>query len=63
MPGLNQAETWLEVRTNDLAAAEAHLTSAQVVRCDEIEPLPDGFNLLWIADPASIVHLVRQEEE
>jgi len=28
------------------------------VRCNEIEPLPEGFRGFWIADPAGIVHLV-----
>ena len=61
--GLSQAETWLEVQTNDLAAAEAYLGAAKVVRCDEIEPLPDGFQAFWVSSPASVVHLIRQQGE
>jgi len=61
-PGLSQAEVWLEVRTSDLAAAEERLAAAQVVRCDEIEPLPEGLKAFWVSSPASIIHLVRQEQ-
>lgn len=59
--GLSQSETWLEVQASDLAAAEELLAEAKVVRCDEIEPLPDGFKAFWVSSPASIIHLVRQE--
>jgi catechol 2,3-dioxygenase-like lactoylglutathione lyase family enzyme len=63
VPGLSQAETWLEIVTNDIAAASAHLEAAGVVRCDEIEPLPEGFQAFWISSPASIIHLVCDEKE
>lgn len=59
--GLGQAETWFEIVTNDVAAAAAHLKAAGVVRCDEIEPLPEGFQGFWVAGPAAIVHLVCDE--
>jgi len=29
-----------------------------VVRCDAIEPLPEGFQGFWIANSAGIVHLL-----
>lgn len=61
VPGLSQAEIWLEVQTNDLAAAEQQLAGGSIVRCDEIEPLPDGFRGFWISSPAAIVHLVREQ--
>ncbi len=61
VPGLSQAETWLEVQTDDLAAAAERLGAASVVRCDEIEPLPEGFKAFWISSPASIIHLVRED--
>jgi len=63
VPGISQAETWLEVVTNDMAAAAEHLKSAGVVRCDEIEPLPQGFQAFWISSPASIIHLVCKDSE
>ncbi|HWP91435.1 MAG TPA: hypothetical protein VNN20_04460 [Thermodesulfobacteriota bacterium] len=44
VPGLSQAEIWLELITNDVSAASEHLKSAGVVRCDEIEPLPEGLH-------------------
>lgn len=58
VPGISQAETWLEVVTDDLEAASALLAEAGVVRCDEIEALPPGFQGFWVSSPASIVHLV-----
>lgn len=61
--GISQAETWLEVVTNDIAAASEHLEASGVVRCDEIEPLPQGFNAFWVSSPASIIHLVRTNIE
>lgn len=63
VPALSQAEVWLELATDDLAAAAQYLKQANVVRCDEIEPLPEGFEGFWIANPASIIHLVCQEDE
>lgn len=55
---LSQAEVWLEIVTDDVAAAAQRLGEAGVVRCDEIEPLPVGFQGFWIANPAAIVHIV-----
>lgn len=62
--GLSRAEVWLEIVTDDVAAAAAHFERAGVVRCDEIEPLPQGHQGFWIMDPASIVlHLGAQAGE
>lgn len=58
--GLSQAELWLEVGTDDVAGAARHLDAAGVVRRDEIEPLPDEVDGFWIANPASIIHLVQR---
>lgn len=63
VPGISQAEIWLEVVTNDIAAASKHLKAAGVVRCDEIEPLPQGFQAFWISNPAAIIHLVCKDNE
>ncbi|MCC6603168.1 MAG: hypothetical protein IT327_08160 [Anaerolineae bacterium] len=63
VPGISQAETWLEVVTDDIAAASDHLKAAGVVRCDEIEPLPQGFQAFWVSSPASIIHLVCKDSE
>lgn len=63
VPGISQAETWLEVVTNDIAAASEHLKAAGVVRCDEIEPLPLGFQGFWVSSPASIIHLICKDSE
>ena len=63
VPGLSQAEIWLEVVTNDPAKAAELLNAKNVIRCDEIEPLPDGSNRFWIMNPASVVHLVGPKDE
>lgn len=59
-PMLSQAEIWLELFTDNFDTAADHLSSAGVVRCDAIEPLPDGFKGGWITNPANIVHMVRE---
>ena len=61
VPGISQAEIWLEVVTNDPDSASALLANAGLARCDEIEPLPEGFPGFWVSSPASIVHLVCKE--
>lgn len=58
--GLSQAELWLELVADDVPAAAAHLAAAGVVRCDDIEPLPEGFEGFWISNPASIIHVVSK---
>jgi catechol 2,3-dioxygenase-like lactoylglutathione lyase family enzyme len=59
---MSQAEVWLELFTDDFEAAAAHLAKAGVVRCDPIEPLPEGFRGGWITNPANIVHMVREPD-
>lgn len=63
VPGLSQAEVWLELITNDVSAASDHLKSDGVVRCDEIEPLPEDLNAFWVSSPAAIIHLVCKDAE
>lgn len=63
VPGISQAETWLEIVTNDIAAAAEHLHAAGVVRCDAIEPLTEGFQAFWVSSPASIIHLVCKDSD
>jgi catechol 2,3-dioxygenase-like lactoylglutathione lyase family enzyme len=62
-PQLAQAEIWIELQSDDLAAAADHLAKHDVVRCDRIERLPDGFKGFWIANPVGIVHLVAHPSE
>ena len=56
---MTQAEIWLELRTPDTAAAAEHLVRHNVVRCDEVEALPAGFDGFWISGPGNVVHLVH----
>lgn len=41
-PGMSQVEVWLELFTDNFDEAADQLARAGVVRCDPIEPLPDG---------------------
>ena len=60
--GLRQAEIWLELTTSEVQEAAEHFKSAGVVRRDEIEQLPAGFEGFWIQNPASIIHLVSKPD-
>ncbi len=59
----SQAEIWLEVITDDVETAAGYLDSTDIVRRDEIELLPEGFDGFWICSPASIIHLISRKEE
>jgi hypothetical protein len=59
---LSQAEIWLEFITSDATAAAERIGRTPFVRCDEIEPLPQGFAGFWVTSPASIVHLISEAE-
>lgn len=61
--GMSQSELWLELSTSDVPGAARHLESAGIVRRDEIEPLPDGFDGFWIQNPASIIHIVKEPDD
>ena len=61
VPGISQAEIWLELATNDTAKAAERLAAAGVVRCDEIETLPETMDAMWISSPSQIIHLVCNE--
>ncbi len=61
--GISQAEIWLEIITNDVSAAAELMTAEGIVRCDEIEQLPEGFQGFWISSPASIIHLVSHDAD
>ncbi|MEM0965194.1 MAG: hypothetical protein AAGJ81_03455 [Verrucomicrobiota bacterium] len=63
VPGMSQAEMWLEIMTDDISASSEFFREENVTRCDEIEDLPDGFEAFWISSPASIIHLVCKEVE
>lgn len=63
VPSLSQAEIWLDIQCNDTVKASQRLAVPGVVRCDDIEPLPDGLDGFWITNPAGIVHLVEDPKE
>ncbi|MGQ9426599.1 VOC family protein [Gilvimarinus sp. F26214L] len=62
VPGISQAELWLEVVTNDLDGAADYLKENECARRDEIEPLPEGFRAFWLSSPANIIHLVSESD-
>lgn len=61
--GITQSELWLELRCDDLEAADEHLAGLGVQRCDEVEALPQDFQGFWIRNPAGMVHLVCTDDQ
>lgn len=57
---ISQAEIWLEVICDDVAAAREHFAALGVHFCDHIESLPMDVEGFWVMNPANIVHLVRR---
>jgi len=60
VPHQSQTDLWLQVETDDVAAAQAWLAAEGVARCDEVECLPDDFAGFWIAAPSGTIHLVAE---
>lgn len=58
---ISQAETWLEILTDDVAAAQSYLQEQGCQIRNEIEALPIGFNGFWLNSPANTIHLVTNE--
>ena len=58
--GISQAEIWLEIITDDAAAASKHLERHNLARRDEIERLPEQIEGFWISSPSNIIHLIRR---
>ena len=58
---ISQAETWLEILTDDVAAAQVYLQEQGCQIRNEIETLPEGFNGFWLSSPANTIHLVTNE--
>ena len=63
VPSMSQAELWLEIVTDDTAAAKELLADAGITRCDDIEELASDFDGFWISSPATIVHLVNARSD
>jgi catechol 2,3-dioxygenase-like lactoylglutathione lyase family enzyme len=60
----SRSDVWLEVGTDDLAAATAHLAAAGIEPCDEVEPLEGeaGERSHWIRNPAGVIHLLAERD-
>jgi predicted enzyme related to lactoylglutathione lyase len=52
------AETWLELKTDDVEKAVSHLTGHGINTCDELEQIPAGMH--WIMDPAGTVFILKK---
>jgi catechol 2,3-dioxygenase-like lactoylglutathione lyase family enzyme len=63
VPHQSQTDTWLQICTNDTTAARAALADHGVTICDEVEPLPDGFDGFWIAAPNGTIHLIDAQPQ
>lgn len=63
IPHQSQTDIWLEVQTNETNAARQSLAEQGVTICDEVEPLPDGFDGFWVAAPNGTIHLIDQAPE
>jgi catechol 2,3-dioxygenase-like lactoylglutathione lyase family enzyme len=61
-PQRSQPEVWLEIEAEDTVAAADRFEEANVPICNEVEPLPIGFDGFWIASPAGTIHLVAGRE-
>jgi len=53
------AETWLELKVNNVQKSTEYLQTKGIEPCDEIEKIPE--NSHWIMDPAGTVFIVNQE--
>ena len=51
VPSMSQAELWLEIVTDDTAAAEKAFADAGVTRCDEIEEFASGIRRVLDIQP------------
>ena len=60
IPGISQAEIWLEVVTENIEATSEYFEKNKCIRRDEIEHLPQGFRGFWVTNPANIIHLVNE---
>lgn len=52
------SETWLELKTPDVAKATEYLRTKGTNTCDELEEIPT--NSHWIMDPAGTVFIVNE---
>ena len=62
VPGMSQAEIWLEIKTNNAEAASNELLQHGTARCDGIEALPPSVNGFWLSSPCNVIHLITQRD-
>lgn len=58
IPHQSQTDIWFQIQTDDTASARSEMAAKGVTICDEVEPLPDGFDGFWIAAPSGTIHLI-----
>ncbi len=63
VPHQSQTDVWFQVQTRDTTVAKRELAGQGVTICDEVEPLPDGFDGFWVAAPNGVIHLIDAVQE
>jgi catechol 2,3-dioxygenase-like lactoylglutathione lyase family enzyme len=58
-----RSDLWLELFTDDVEQAIAHLVDNGVATIDEVEPLPEAMDAHWVSNPAGVTHLVRLPDQ
>jgi hypothetical protein len=56
--GLNHAEIWLEMVTDNIDEAARHLERRGVA--GEMEKLSDALNGYWVCSPSNVIHLITE---
>ena len=57
-----RSDVWLELHTDDLDAAVAHLAESGVHPQDELEALPEGSRAHWVCNPVGVPHILHVPE-
>jgi predicted enzyme related to lactoylglutathione lyase len=55
------SETWLELKTPDVAKATSYLKENGIDTCDELEKIPEDMH--WITDPAGTVFILGRKND
>lgn len=54
-----KADIWLELHTDHLGGAVAHLAAHGTRTQDELEQLPDGSQAHWVCNPVDVPHILH----
>lgn len=62
MDSYAQTDVWMDLETDDIAAAREYLKSHHIPFRNELEKLPADFKADWISNPAGVVMLLKEEK-